>query len=79
MKILLVEDEAKLAAHVGLALERQGHEVRIINDGVEAIDAALEALIRDAGLVETAGTYSMVMTRTAKRGSASVLDRLGGL
>jgi len=45
----------------------------------EAIDAALEALIRDAGLVEDAGTYSMVMTRTAKRGSASVLDRLGGL
>ena len=45
----------------------------------EAIDAALEALIRDAGLVETDGTYSMVMTRTAKRGSASVLDRLGGL
>ena len=42
MKILLVEDEAKLAAHVGLALERQGHEVRIINDGVEAIDAALK-------------------------------------
>ncbi|CAB4651564.1 unannotated protein [freshwater metagenome] len=44
----------------------------------EAIDAALEALIRDAGLVETDGTYSMVMTRTAKRGSAGVLDRLGG-
>ena len=42
MKILLVEDEAKLAAHVGLALERQGHEVRIINDGAEAIDAALK-------------------------------------
>lgn len=42
MKILLVEDEAKLAAHVGLALERQGHEVKIINDGVEAIDAALK-------------------------------------
>ena len=42
MKILLVEDEEKLAAHVGLALERQGHEVRIINDGAEAIDAALK-------------------------------------
>lgn len=47
--------------------------------GLEAIDTALEALIRDAGLVETDGAYSMVMTRTAKRGSASVLDRLGGL
>lgn len=45
----------------------------------EAIDTALEALIRDAGLVEADGAYSMVMTRSAKRGSASVLDRLGGL
>lgn len=45
----------------------------------EALDAALAVLIRDAALVDSGGTYSMIMTRTAKRGSAGVLDRLGGL
>jgi DNA-binding response OmpR family regulator len=73
MKILLVEDEAKLAAHVGLALERQGHEVRIINDGAEAIDAALKTAFQLIVLdVNLPGADGLEVLRRVRQASLPV-------
>ena len=33
MRILVIEDEVKLAAHLSRALEHDGHEVRVVHDG----------------------------------------------
>jgi DNA-binding response OmpR family regulator len=91
MKILLVEDEAKLAAHVGLALERQGHEVRIINDGAEAIDAALKTpfqlIILDVNLPGADGLEVLRRVRQASlpvrvlmlTARSEIGDRVAGL
>ena len=37
MRILVIEDEVKLAAHLSRALEHDGHEVRVVHDGKVAL------------------------------------------
>ena len=54
MRILLIEDEVKLAAHLSRALEHDGHEVRVVHDGkvalVEARDRNYDLLVLDVEL-----------------------------
>jgi two-component system OmpR family response regulator len=54
MRILVIEDEVKLAAHLSRALEYDGHEVRIVHDGkvalVEARDGNYDLLVLDVEL-----------------------------
>jgi Response regulators consisting of a CheY-like receiver domain and a winged-helix DNA-binding domain len=54
MRILVVEDEVKLAAHLSRALEYDGHEVRVVHDGkvalVEARDGNYDLLVLDVEL-----------------------------
>lgn len=91
MNILLVEDEAKLAAHVGRALERHGHVVETRSDGPGAIEAALaqvyHLLVLDVNLpgcdgfevlrrVRQAGVPARVLMLTAR---AEIGDRVAGL
>lgn len=42
MRILVVEDEVRLARHVSRALTNAGHEVSVLHDGGTALDAARE-------------------------------------
>ena len=41
-RVLVVEDEADVAQLVALGLERQGHEVKIADDGPEAMEIAVD-------------------------------------
>jgi len=54
MRILVIEDEVKLAAHLSRALEHDGHEVRVVHDGkaalVEARDGNYDLLVLDVEL-----------------------------
>ena len=54
MRILVIEDEVKLATHLSRALETEGHEARVVHDGkvalVEARDGDYELLILDVEL-----------------------------
>jgi DNA-binding response OmpR family regulator len=54
MRILVIEDEVKLATHLLRALENDGHEARVVHDGrvalVEARDGNYELLILDVEL-----------------------------
>jgi DNA-binding response OmpR family regulator len=54
VRILVIEDEVKLAAHLSRALEYDGHEVRIVHDGkvalVEARDGNYDLLLLDVEL-----------------------------
>jgi DNA-binding response OmpR family regulator len=54
VRILVIEDEVKLATHLARAIENEGHEVRIVNDGrvalVEARDGNYELLVLDVEL-----------------------------
>ena len=54
MRILVIEDEVKLAAHLSRALEQDGHEVRVVHDGkvalVEARDGNYDLLVLDVEL-----------------------------
>ena len=54
MRILVIEDEVKLAAHLSRALEHDGHEVRVVHDGkvalVEARDRNYDLLVLDVEL-----------------------------
>ena len=91
MNILLVEDEAKLAAHVSRALERQGHVVATRGDGPSAIEAVLgqafDTVVLDVNLpgcdgfevlrrVRQAGLVSRVLMLTAR---SEIGDRVAGL
>jgi two-component system, OmpR family, response regulator len=54
MRILVIEDELKLAAHLARALEYDGHEARIVHDGkvaaLEARDGNYDLLVLDVEL-----------------------------
>lgn len=54
VRILLIEDEVKLAGHLSRALEYDGHEVRVVHDGkvafVEARDGNYDLLVLDVEL-----------------------------
>src|SRR6267378_4472222 len=54
VRILVIEDEVKLAAHLSRALEQDGHEVRVVHDGkvalVEARDGSYDLLVLDVEL-----------------------------
>jgi DNA-binding response OmpR family regulator len=91
MNILLVEDEAKLAAHISRALERQGHVVTTRGDGLSAIEAVLgqpfDTVVLDVNLpgcdgfevlkrVRQAGLAARVLILTAR---AEIGDRVAGL
>ena len=40
MRILVVEDQVKLASHISRALVHDGHDPHVIHDGIAALDAA---------------------------------------
>ena len=54
MRILVIEDEVKLAAHLRRALEHDGHEARVVHDGkvalLEARDGNYDLLVLDVEL-----------------------------
>ena len=54
MRILVIEDEIKLATHLSRALETEGHEARVVHDGkvalVEAREGRYDLLILDVEL-----------------------------
>jgi DNA-binding response OmpR family regulator len=37
VRILVIEDEVKLATHLSRALESEGHEARVVHDGKVAL------------------------------------------
>ena len=64
MRILVVEDHAELAKLYSAWLMRNGHEVRTVYDGRDAVDQAADfqpdAVISDIGLPELNG-YEVAM------------------
>jgi DNA-binding response OmpR family regulator len=54
VRILVVEDEVRLAAHLARALEHDGHNPRVVHDGkvalVEARDGSYDLLVLDVEL-----------------------------
>jgi DNA-binding response OmpR family regulator len=54
VRILVIEDEVKLATHLSRALEAEGHEARVVHDGkvalVEARDGNYDLLVLDVEL-----------------------------
>jgi DNA-binding response OmpR family regulator len=54
VRILVIEDEVKLATHLSRALESEGHEARVVHDGkvasVEARDGNYDLLVLDVEL-----------------------------
>lgn len=54
MRILVVEDEVKLAGHLARALEHDGHETRVAHDGkvglLEASDGSYDLIVLDVEL-----------------------------
>jgi DNA-binding response OmpR family regulator len=91
MRILIVEDEVKLAAHLSRALEHAGHDARIVSDGkvalVEARDGSYDLLILDVELprmngfevltrLREAGVNTRVLMLTAR---AETPDKITGL
>jgi len=91
MRVLVVEDEIKMAALIRRGLEREGYAVDIAADGDEALWAAREygydAIVLDAMIpgpdgfsvcrtLRTEGRWSPVLMLTARD---SVADRVNGL
>lgn len=54
VRILIVEDEVRLAAHVARALEHDGHNPRLVHDGkvglIEARDGSYDLVVLDVEL-----------------------------
>ena len=91
MRILIVEDEARLARHISSALIEAGHDPAIVQDGETAIgraqESAFDLLLLDVMLpgmdgfevlrrLREAGTMARVLMLTAR---GEVNDRVNGL
>src|SRR6476469_2432874 len=91
MRILIVEDEARLARHISSALIEAGHDPAIVQDGETAIgraqESAFDLLLLDVMLpgmdgfevlrrLREAGTRARVLMLTAR---GEVNDRVNGL
>ena len=91
MRILVVEDEAKLARAIKKALELQKYAVDLAEDGQEALDVALseapDLILLDAMLpkkdgfrvcreLRQAGLHSPILMLTAK---GQIQDKIAGL
>jgi len=91
MRILIVEDEARLARHISSALIEAGHDPTIVQDGETAIgraqESAFDLLLLDVMLpgmdgfevlrrLREAGTRARVLMLTAR---GEVNDRVNGL
>lgn len=91
MRILIIEDEPRLARHIRSALERNGHEATMVHDGAEALRLALAAppdlLVLDVNLpsmdgfeilgrLRASGCESRVVMLTSR---GEIGDRVRGL
>ena len=75
MRILVVEDEKRLAGTLADLLHRQGYTVDVSNDGVSGLDNALSG-IYDLVVLDGEGKTTPVLMLTARSG---VADRVQGL
>lgn len=70
MRILVVEDEPRLAQHVTSALARQGHVAHIVSDGAAGLKAALteapDLVILDINLPSMDGFQVLASLRAAQ-------------
>lgn len=91
VRILVVEDEVRLAAHLARALENDGHEPRIVHDGkvglVEARDGSYDLIVLDVELprmdgfevlnqLRSLGVESRILMLTAR---GETPDKIAGL
>lgn len=91
MRILVVEDEVRLAAHLARALEYDGHNLRVVHDGkvglVEARDGSYDLILLDVELprldgfeilkqLRALGVQSRILMLTARGENP---DKIAGL
>jgi two-component system OmpR family response regulator len=91
VRILVVEDEVTLAAHLARALEHEGHEARVVHDGkvglAEACDGSYDLIVLDVELprmdgfeilsqLRSLGVESRILMLTAR---GETPDRISGL
>ncbi|MBI5770229.1 MAG: response regulator transcription factor [Verrucomicrobia bacterium] len=91
MRILVIEDEPRLAGHISRALARRGHTLAMKHDGAEGLRAALadapDLLVLDLNLPTLDGLAVLAKLRQAKCPSrvlvltarGEVVDRIKGL
>ena len=70
MRILVIEDEVKLAAHLSRALEYDGHKARVVHDGkvalVEARNGNYDLLVLDVELPQMDGFEILKQLRSCE-------------
>src|SRR6476620_10887362 len=70
VRILVIEDEVKLARHVSRALESEGHEARVVHDGkvalVEAREGNYDLLVLDVELPRMDGFEILKQLRSSE-------------
>jgi two-component system, OmpR family, response regulator len=91
VRILVIEDEVKLATHLSRALETEGHEARVVHDGkvglVEARDGKYDLLVLDVELprmdgfeilkeLRSSGVATRILMLTARSENP---DKIAGL
>ena len=69
VRILVIEDEVKLATHLSRALETEGHEARVVHDGkvglVEARNGNNDLLVFDVELPRMDGFEILEQLRSS--------------
>jgi len=77
MRILLVEDKKKLAAHLGAALENEGHFVTLAHDGEEGLRLGktnnFDLLILDAMLPKLDGFSAIKKLREERFATQTII------
>ena len=91
MRILVVEDEVKLAGHLARALEHDGHDARVVYDGrvglAEARDGSYDLVVLDVELPRMDGFEILKQLRALGVGSRIIMltargetpDKIAGL
>ena len=57
VRILVIEDEVKLATHLSRALETEGHEARVVHDGKVPVTRSVKTFRKSEVVTQICAKY----------------------
>ena len=82
LRVLVADDNSDAATSLGMLLEIIGHEVRVVNDGLEAVEAAAlfqpDVILLDIGMPKLNGYEACLRIRAQPQNAGALIVALTG-
>ena len=81
-RVLVADDNTDAATSLGILLEIMGHEVRVVHDGLEAVEAAAlfrpDVILLDLGMPQLTGYDACARIRAQPQNKSALIAALTG-